>query len=245
MRLGIMQPYFFPNLAHFALIAATDSWVVFDVTQYTRKSWMSRNRILHPSGGWNYITVPLRKASLDTRIHEARVADMQSAHKSMQGKLGHYRQDAPFFREVLDLVDRVFDGAGEDSLVALNVSGLKEVCAYLDVPFEYRVCSAMNLEFPDRLGPGGWAPFICGELGAKSYVNPPGGRALFDPSDFERHGTQLCIAQFSPFIYDTSPFEFIEGLSILDVLMWNPPGAVRQALEDNIQLEVVGSLSHA
>jgi hypothetical protein len=36
MKLGIMQPYFFPYLGHFALIAAVDEWVVFDVTQYTR-----------------------------------------------------------------------------------------------------------------------------------------------------------------------------------------------------------------
>lgn len=241
MRLGIMQPYFFPNLAHFALIAATDAWVVFDVTQYTRKSWMSRNRILHPKEGWNYVTVPLRNTSLDTRIHEARVADMKSARKSLQGKLGHYHKAAPFFRDVRDLVDRVFDGAGEDSLVALNVSGLREVCMYLDVPFTYHICSAMGLEFPDRMGAGQWAPFICGELGATTYINPPGGRALFDPSDFERHGTQLYIAEFIPFIYDTGPFEFSEGLSILDVLMWNPPEVVRQVLQDNIRLDRVAS----
>ena len=35
MRLGIMQPYFFPYLGHFSLIAAVDEWIVFDVTQYT------------------------------------------------------------------------------------------------------------------------------------------------------------------------------------------------------------------
>lgn len=243
MRLGIMQPYFFPNLAHFALIAATDNWVVFDVTQFTRKSWMSRNRILHPKEGWNYITVPLRKTNLETRIHEVRVADMQSARKSLQGKLSHYRKNAPFFREVVDLVDRVFDDVDGDSLVALNTSSLKQVCIYLDVPFEYRICSDMGLEFPDQMGPGDWAPFICGELGATSYVNPAGGRALFDPSDFEQHGTQLCFAEFAPFIYDTGPFEFTEGLSILDVLMWNPPDLVRQVLQNNTRLDVVGAHS--
>ena len=30
MKIGIMQPYFFPYLGHFALIDAVDKWVVFD-----------------------------------------------------------------------------------------------------------------------------------------------------------------------------------------------------------------------
>ena len=49
MRLGIMQPYFFPYLGHFALIANVDAWIVFDVTQYTPRTWINRNRVLHPS----------------------------------------------------------------------------------------------------------------------------------------------------------------------------------------------------
>jgi hypothetical protein len=43
MRVGMMQPYFFPYLGHFALIANVDSWVVFDVTQSTPNSWISCN----------------------------------------------------------------------------------------------------------------------------------------------------------------------------------------------------------
>jgi WbqC-like protein family len=53
MRLGIMQPYFCPYLGHFALIAAVDQRIVFDVTQYTPKTWMNRNPILHPDTSCN------------------------------------------------------------------------------------------------------------------------------------------------------------------------------------------------
>ena len=38
MKLGIMQPYFFPYLGYFELIERTDRWVVFDVVQYNTKS---------------------------------------------------------------------------------------------------------------------------------------------------------------------------------------------------------------
>jgi hypothetical protein len=51
VKLAIMQPYFFPYLGHFALISQCEKWVVFDITQFTPKSWMSRNRVLHPKQG--------------------------------------------------------------------------------------------------------------------------------------------------------------------------------------------------
>ena len=122
MRLGIMQPYFFPNLAHFALIVATDEWVIFDVTQYTPKSWMNRNRILHPDQGWQYVSVPLVKSSIKMLTREAQVADLSAFHKSLKGKLSHYKKKTPYYKRVLDLVDRSFLEARNDSLVALNAS---------------------------------------------------------------------------------------------------------------------------
>jgi hypothetical protein len=43
MKLGIMQPYFFPYIGYWQLINYTDEWVFFDVVQYNKKSWMNRN----------------------------------------------------------------------------------------------------------------------------------------------------------------------------------------------------------
>ena len=236
MRLGIMQPYFFPNLAHFALIATTDEWVVFDVTQYTRKSWMNRNRILHPTTGWHYVSVPLEKTTLDTKTCEARVANKDALHKSLRGKLSHYKKAAPYYQSVLRLVDRVFEGAADDSLVALNVSGLKEVCAKIDIPFSFQICSDMGLDFPGQMGPGDWAPLICRHLKADAYVNPAGGHALFDPAVFKAQATALHFADFPDFVYASPGYEFVPGLSILDVLMWNSPNAIRKAVFKNNKL---------
>ena len=59
MRLGMMQPYFFPYLGYYSLIAATDHWVVFDTAQYIRRGWVNRNRVLSTgSDGWKYAENP-------------------------------------------------------------------------------------------------------------------------------------------------------------------------------------------
>lgn len=230
MRLGIMQPYFFPYMGHFSLIAFVDQWVVFDVTQYTPKTWMNRNRILHPKAGWQYVTVPLSNSSISIQTSEAKVLNIEGAKKSILGKLTHYKKSAPYFRAVNRLVTEAFDSAANDSLVSLNSNGLRLVCEYLEIPFSYQICSELKLEYPADLGPGDWAPYICEKLGANEYLNPVGGSSLFDPSSFSKRGIDLFFAEFMGYEYSTTPYSYEPGLSIIDALMWNSPTEVKSAI---------------
>lgn len=236
MKLGIMQPYFFPYLGHFALIAAVDEWIVFDVTQYTRKSWVNRNRVLHPDHGWHYISMGLRNSSTRISISEAKVGDAREQERYVLGKISHYKKHAPYYQQVCEIVRGSFAGMAHDSLVSLNVSGLRTVCEYLGQPFCHHLCSELNIDFPEKLRGGQWAPWLSGRLSADLYINPVGGRELFDPSDFARAGVSLQLFAFEPFVYDTPGYVFEENLSILDVLMWNPPGAIVEAIRRNSAL---------
>ncbi|WP_206950686.1 WbqC family protein [Trinickia acidisoli] len=236
MRLGIMQPYFFPYFGHFALIAAVDEWIVFDVTQYTPKTWMNRNRILHPKEGWQYVSVPLANGSISIRTHEAKLFDPAAAETALIGKLSAFRRQAPFHARVVDLIRHAYATRQDDTLCALNVSTLRTVCDYLGVPFSYRICSELNLTFPEQMGAGDWAPFICEALGATSYMNPAGGRALFDPSRFARIGVELSFAEVAEFAYEPKPYRYEPHLSILDVLLWNEPERIAKALRENLTL---------
>lgn len=240
MRMGIMQPYFFPYPGHFALIAAVDQWVVFDLTQYTPKTWISRNRVLHPSGGANWINVPLANSSISVKIHEARVLDLQATCQAVLGKLSHYRRRAPYARQVEDLVRETFAAAGtQGSLVDLDVAGLVATCARLELPFRYQVASRLTLDLPEQPGPGDWAPAIAAQLGAATYVNPASGRALFDPDTFRRSGLGLEFLHWQGYDYPTPGLAGEPGLSILDALMWNRPEDVRAALSTHAHCERV------
>jgi len=229
-----MQPYFFPYLGHYSLIAAVDEWIVFDITQYTPKTWMNRNRILHPKAGWQYVTVPLSNSSISIKTHEARVLNLAETKSNIIGKFSHYKKKAPYFDAVNALVNEVFDSAKDDSLVHFNVNGLRAVCNYLNIPFNYRICSELNLPLPDRLGAGDWALEICSLLGASSYLNPASGAEIFDMAEFARRGISLHFAQPTEFAYRTGPYQFEPYLSILDVLMWNSPAAVAEAARSRL-----------
>ncbi len=235
-----MQPYFFPYLGHFALIAHTDRWLVFDTSQYTPRSWMNRNRVLHPKSGWTYVNAPLARSSISLRTFEARVEAPQEVRRSLLGKLSHYRRRAPYYAQAVALVEECFERLGsDDSLVGLDVCGLASVCAYLNLRFDYQICSRLGLNLEGVDGPGGWAPAIARQLGAQSYLNPAGGSALFDPDDFHQHGIGLEFLEFAEFSYGTGPYVFEPGLSVLDAVMWNAPGQIRQALFDGATISQV------
>jgi len=239
MRLGIMQPYFFPYLGYFDLIHRTDRWVVFDTAQYIRHGWVNRNRILHPNSGWQYITAPLRKHHRDSAIKDILVKEGKDWRDRVRGQLVHYQKRAPYYTEVAELVRHCLDN-DESSLARLNVAILDKVCGFLQIPFRYEFFSGMKLDLGPVDGPGDWALRISEALGASEYVNPPGGEVLFDKAKFEAAGIKLTIQRFENMTYPCGGYEFEPALSIVDVLMWNSPAAVVRHLAEPAEREESG-----
>src|SRR5580693_8893111 len=105
MRLGIMQPYLFPYPGYFDLINRCDRWVVFDTAQYIRHGWVNRNRILHPTSGWQYIIVPLKKHERETPINQIETQPYEQWASRILGQLQHYKKKAPGYAVASALVD--------------------------------------------------------------------------------------------------------------------------------------------
>jgi hypothetical protein len=232
--LGIMQPYFFPYIGYYALIARTDRWVVFDVVQYNARSWMNRNRVLHPRTGWQYVGVPVHHAPKGTPIHDISLQDKDAALARLLGQIEHYRRHAPHFPAVVELVRGAFARTPTNRLVDLNVATLAATCDYLGVAFDESLCSEMNLHLEGIEHAGQWALRISAQLGASTYLNPPGGRDIFRPAEWAAAGIAIGFVDPPPLRYDCRPYAFVEHLSILDVLMWNRPDTVAAALREHV-----------
>lgn len=225
-----MQPYFFPYLGYFDVINRADRWVVFDTPQYVRHGWMNRNRILHPKTGWQYIIVPLKKHPKVTPLTEIEIANADALQTRILCQLAHYKKKAPFFKETMSLIAESLEKPSP-YLAQLNVHILKTICGYLHISFNYLRFSQFNEPIGPINNPGDWAFEIAKSLGAKEYINPPGGAELFDPGRFHDAGIKLTITKLIDYQYDCPGYEFISHLSIIDVLMWNHPQAVREFLD--------------
>lgn len=237
MKLGIMQPYFFPYLGYFDLIHYVDRFILFDTAQYIRHGWVNRNRILHPKQGWKYIIVPLQKHAQTTPICDIHVQADMAWQAKIVGQLDHYRKRAPYFDAVLSLVRETF-APSDTSLARLNGRGLQLICDYLKISFQAEYYSDLSLALGAVQAPGEWALEISHALGATHYVNPVGGEAIFEPSRFRQRGIDLMLRPFDNLVYTCRGYAFEPALSILDVLMWNSPQEIRAYLDERKQLHL-------
>jgi hypothetical protein len=231
MKLGIMQPYFFPYLGYFDLINCSDRWIVFDSVQYIRHGWINRNRILHPTEGWSYITVPV-KYSRESLIMDVSIADDRKWRRRIQGQLQSYKKKAPYYPEVMNLIESCL-AFGGDLISQFNVFTLEKVCGYIGIHFDYTIFSEMKLELDAIEGPGDWALRIAQALGANEYVNPQGGEDLFEEKKFVESNIKLTIRNLPTLVYDCPGYEFVPNLSIIDALMWNRPEDIKKYLDDH------------
>ena len=226
-----MQPYFFPYLGYFDLIHSVDQWVVFDTAQYIRHGWINRNRILHPTRGWQYIIVPLRKHHRQVRINDIQIVEGSGWRERIERQLQHYQGRAQHFDTVMTLVQSCLS-VPDQSLSRLNVEILRKVCGFLDIPLAVSNLSEMDLALGPVEGPGDWALRIAEALGAREYVNPPGGKGLFDPAKFAARGIRFRIQEPVEFSYECAGYRFEPALSIVDVLMWNSREQIRAFLAE-------------
>lgn len=230
MRVGIMQPYFFPYLGYYSLIKLADRWIVFDVVQFIRHGWIERNRILKPEEGWQYISVPLQKHARNTIIRDIAINNDTDWQTRILRQLEHYKKKAPYFKEVIELVREALDFKSE-SIVDVNVNVLKVTCRYLNIPFEANVFSQMELEIEPVNHAGEWALNISKALQAEEYLNPHGGVKIFDQSQFIEAGIKLSFVKNKLPEYSQRRGFFEPGLSIIDVLMFNDVAATNQMIE--------------
>ena len=231
MKLAVMQPYLLPHIGYFALIDYADEWIFFDDVQYIRRGWVNRNRILKPTGDWQYITVPVQKHSRETPIKDVLVSRGGDWRKRILGQLEHYRKNAVNFEVVRDFLCEAFEN---DSLTIseLDVHLTRKTLEYLGIPFRYRIFSELDLQLGEVQDPGDWALEISKALGASEYVNPPGGRAIFDGERFRAANIELKYLTARPVEYRQGRREFVPGLSILDVMMFNSVETIRSMLSD-------------
>lgn len=231
-----MQPYFFPYIGYFSLIESTNKWVVFDEVQYIRHGWINRNRIMKPNAkDWQYITVPLQKHNRNTLIKDITISDKSNWKEKIYRQLIHYKKKAPFYHETLSLVQDCIE-INTNSIVHLNVHILKTVCEALEIDFDYSIQSEMNIKLPSINHSYEWALNISKNLNAQTYINPSGGKEIFDVTQFQKSKINIKFLEtYLTNYHSSNTHYFISGLSIIDVMMFCHPQEIKVMLK-NVKL---------
>lgn len=214
MKVGILQPYFFPYIGYFQLIAAVDKLVFFDDVQYIKGGWINRN-LVRQGNGAKWLTMPVRKAPLDTAIKDRTYLPRQSgADDPLLALIAACYSKAPHFHEAFPLFCELM--ASEDRNVSIfNANLLVRIARALGARCDFVFSS--ELEQTPGLRGQQRVVDICERLGATHYINPPGGVGLYDHATFRDRGLVLS------FLRTTTPPALLrdgyQHLSIIDFLM--------------------------
>jgi hypothetical protein len=225
MKLGIMQPYFLPYLGYWQLMKAVDKYVAYDDVAYIKGGWINRNNLL-VSGEKKLFSIALKGASSHKLINEMEIGD--DFRKFLNTIRTNYAK-APFFRDVFRLLERII-ACNSRRLSEFIVHSFKEVLAYLQINAEILVSSELPKDC--RLKGKEKVIHICNIMGADTYCNAIGGRDLYDKAEFASHGIDLKFLTTNLRPYSQFGGNFIPGLSILDVLMFNSPDQVKPMMDD-------------
>jgi WbqC-like protein family len=230
-KLAIMQPYFLPYLGYFTLIKVTDKWIVLDEVQMIQYGWVHRNRVLRPCGEFYYIKVPLVKHSHLALIKDVYVRNDEDWGKRIIDQLSHYKRRAPFYNNTVELLKEAFSHSF-NTITEVNVYLLDVVCKYIGIDFNYEILSKSNADLNKISKPTDWAKNICHSFGYVQLVNPIGGRSLYCVKEFENEGIELSFLKSNLPFYVQKTDSFLEGLSIVDVMMFNSPEEINKMLDD-------------
>ena len=225
MRLGIMQPYFFPYLGYWQLLANVDKYVVYDDVTYIKGGWINRNNFLI-NGQKNLLTMRLEKASSYTLIKDIAIKDdFVKFLKTIE--MGYKK--APFFEDSFRLLKDICQCPDKKLGQFLFNSHIK-ICEYLGIDTELILSSSFDkhteLKGKDKV------ISICKQLGADEYINAIGGQELYDKKEFAENGIRLNFLQANLREYRQLKNEFVAGLSIIDIMMFNSKEEIKEMLND-------------
>ncbi|WP_417778960.1 WbqC family protein [Stutzerimonas xanthomarina] len=216
--ISMMQPYLFPYLGYFQLIARSDVFVLGDDLQYVKGSWINRNRVL-ANGQPKLITFPLRKANQFFPINQRWLCDeFELEAQKLLKTLELVYSRAPHKAEVMTLVRQIL-AHPERNLARFIENSIRRICAYLQIATPIRIGSEMGL--PARMDKQERVVTIAHKMNAELYVNPIGGTALYCPAYFRSNGLVLRFLQMDDLSYPQFNQPFVPSLSIIDVLMFN------------------------
>ena len=232
MKLAIMQPYIFPYIGYFQLINTVDKFVFYDDVNYIKRGWINRNKLLINQEE-KLFTIPVLKASQNKLINEIEIEIDEKWLQKFNTTLEQNYKKAPFFDSTYQLIQDIFS-TNHKSIADLAIDSIIKISNHLELTtvFEkssFNYSDSKGLEKANRL------INITKKNEATTYINPAGGKELYDKAYFKTAGVELLFIQNEITEYDQKIADFIGGLSIIDVLMFNSKKEIQNLLT-NYQL---------
>ena len=230
-KLAIMQPYFFPYIGYFQLIAAVDVFIIYDNIKYTKKGWINRNRILQDQTD-KLISLPLKNASDHLAVCQRELAENFDA-KKLLNQINSAYLHAPYFSHTYPLLVSILQYSDHNLFHFLHNSVIS-ICRHLGITTT--IIPSSSLAIDHGLKGQDKVLALCQAMRASHYLNAIGGQELYAKADFLAHDIALQFLQSERREYQQFSAAFVPWLSIIDVMMFNSPDEISDYLKNGYTL---------
>lgn len=216
-KVGIHQPNFFPWLGYFYKIYQADKFVFLDDVQIelaSQQAFVNRTKIKNPLGeAW--ITCPVSTKLSDSKIIKDIVFNPNGLWREKIKKTLYFNyKKAKFFDESYFLIDNLLSQE-TNHLAIYNINIIKSICSHIGLETDFYLSSELNIisnERNERLIE------ICKILNSSNYLSGRGGLKYHNSLIFEENNIKILDLNFHHPLYSQLYGDFIEGLSIIDIL---------------------------
>lgn len=227
MKIAIMQPYFMPYIGYFQLINAVDRFVILDDVNYINKGWINRNRILL-HGLEKLFTIPIKAASQNKLICQVELVDDLNWKMKFLKTLNYNYKRAPYYKEAYPVIENIVL-CPEKRISNFNHHNIRVINQYLGIGTTVIPSSSIyqnnNLKGQERILD------ICRKEKATVYINTSNGIHLYLKEAFTQNRVELYFIKSYEIQYSQFNNKFVPGLSIIDVMMFNPVPVIREYLK--------------
>lgn len=227
MKIAIMQPYIFPYIGYFQLINAVDVFVFYDDVNFIKSGWINRNQLLVNNEA-NLFSIPLQKVSQNKLINETHLAYDSKWLTQFYTTLTLNYKKAPFFEPTFELIKSIFE-TSHSTIADLCIDSIIKTSNHLGLNTVFETSSekyheTKGMEKAERL------INICQSNQINTYINPAGGRELYQKDTFSKQGIDLLFIKNELTPYPQFNNDFVPGLSIIDVMMFNNKEDIKKML---------------
>ncbi len=211
MKALVLQPHYIGWIGLYAMIDASDVFVVYDDVQFEHQSWQHRNRIRNQDR-WMWLTVPIIR-KYGQLINEVQLDNSKNWQKNHWKSIEQNYSDAPYFKQYKLGVEMIYNQPIE-RLVDLNITLLQELMSDLKIKIP-KIIKSSELETQgqktDRLIP------ILKAVGADAFIEGVAGKSYLDVKKMNAAGIKVFWFEYQHPVYPQKG-PFIPYLSALDLL---------------------------
>lgn len=208
----ISQPMFFPWVGMFEQILLSDQFIFYDDVQFSKGSFTNRVQIKTETGT-KWLTVPLNKMINSDNINKVSILYSKNWKQSHLSFLENTYKNHPFKKDVLDLVNSVYD-MKHDNIAELSGATIIKVLEYFNIEKEY--LNSSNL--PIYTKGSKRVLEIVQYFSGNTYVTGHGAKNYLKHSLFENNNIDVQYMKYKKNHYPQLFADFTPYVSILDLI---------------------------